>query len=156
MNYSPIYHKYIDDKNVISANKMSRGKFYLIKEYHYVDGEKGKFTETTAPIIFTLFTSSAKDIVHAVKVSNVSPQLIKKFFAKFINEDTEKLQLRGSGKNIYENIVSKVPIVRNDAYRTYKISGLKKVVELTMDVNQLTPKNKTVTGIDPRSQKRNV
>ena len=155
MNYSPIYHKYIDDKNVISANKMSRGKFYLIKEYHYVDGEKGKFTETTAPIIFTLFTSSAKDIVHAVKVSTVSPQLIKKFFAKFINEDTEKLQLRGTGKNIYEKIVSKVPIVRDDAYRTYKMSGIKKVIELNMDVNQLTPKNKNVIGIDKRSQVKN-
>jgi len=35
------------------------------------------------------------------------------------------------------------------------MSGLNKVVELTMDVNEITPKNKNVTGIDTKSQKRN-
>jgi hypothetical protein len=131
---------------------MNRGKFYLIKEYVYVDGVKGRFTETTAPIIFTLFVSQAKDIIHCVKVSNVNPNLIKKFFGKFVNEDTEKLQMRGGAKKIYEQVVSKVPIITNDAYRTYKISGLTKVISLDMDVNELTPKNMNVTGIDKRSQ----
>jgi hypothetical protein len=152
MNYNPIYRKFIDDRNQITANKMNRGKFYLIKEYVYVDGVKGRFTETTAPIIFTLFVSQPKDIIHCVKVSNVNPNLIKKFFGKFVNEDTEKLQMRGGAKKIYEQVVSKVPIITNDAYRTYKISGLTKVISLDMDVNELTPKNMNVTGIDKRSQ----
>jgi hypothetical protein len=152
MNYNPIYRKFIDDRNQITPNKMNRGKFYLIKEYVYVDGVRGRFTETTAPIIFTLFVSQAKDIIHCVKVSNVNPNLIKKFFGKFVNEDTEKLQMRGGAKKIYEQVVSKVPIITNDAYRTYKISGLTKVISLDMDVNELTPKNMNVTGIDKRSQ----
>ena len=155
-NYNPIYRKFIDDKNVVAGNKITRGKFYLVKEYVYVDGDKGRFTETTGPIIFTLYVSQAKDILHCIKVSTVNPNIIRKFFGKFINEKTERLQFRGNAQDIYSKVVSKVPIITNDAYRTYKISGLKKVVELTMDVNQLTPKNKTVTGIDPRSQKRNV
>ena len=155
-NYNPIYRKFIDDKNVVAGNKITRGKFYLVKEYVYVDGDKGRFTETTGPIIFTLYVSQAKDILHCIKVSTVNPNIIRKFFGKFINEKTERLQMRGNAQDIYSKVVSKVPIITNDAYRTYKISGLKKVVELTMDVNQLTPKNKTVTGIDPRSQKRNV
>jgi hypothetical protein len=134
---------------------MNRGKFYLIKEYVYVDGVKGRFTETTAPIIFTLFVSQAKDIIHCVKVSNVNPNLIKKFFGKFVNEDTEKLQMRGGAKKIYEQVVSKVPIITNDAYRTYKISGLVKVISLDMDVNELTPKTMNVTGIDSKSQLKN-
>jgi len=78
--------------------------------------------------------------------------LIKKFFGKFVNEETEKLQMRGGAKKFYETVVAKVPIITNDAYRTYKISGLQKVVELTMDVNEITPKNMNVTGIDKRSQ----
>jgi hypothetical protein len=135
---------------------MTRGKFYLIKEYEYVDGVKGKFTETNAPIIYTLFVSVAKDIIHCVKVSNVNPNIIKKFFDKFINEETEKLQMKGGAKNIYANIVSKVPVITSEAYRTYKISGLTKVIELNMDVNQLTPKNKNVTGIDKKSQLKNI
>jgi hypothetical protein len=152
MNYNPIYRKSIDDKNIVVPTRMTRGRFYLIKEYIYVDGVKGRFTETTAPIIYTLFVSPAKDIIHCVKVSNVNPNLIKKFFGKFVNEDTEKLQMRGGAKKFYENVVAKVPIITNDAYRTYKISGLQKVVELTMDVNDLTPKTMNVTGIDKSSQ----
>ena len=152
MNYNPIYRKSIDDKNIVVPTRMTRGRFYLIKEYIYVDGVKGRFTETTAPIIYTLFVSQAKDVIHCVKVSNVNPNLIKKFFGKFVNEDTEKLQMRGGAKKFYETVVAKVPIITNDAYRTYKISGLQKVVELTMDVNDLTPKSMNVTGIDKSSQ----
>ena len=156
MNYNPIYRNFIDERNLVTPNRMTRGKFYLIKEYEYVDGVKGKFTETNAPIIYTLFVSVAKDIIHCVKVSNVNPNIIKKFFDKFINEETEKLQMKGGAKNIYANIVSKVPVITSEAYRTYKISGLTKVIELNMDVNQLTPKNKNVTGIDKKSQLKNI
>ena len=154
-NYNPIYKKSIDSKNPVSPAKMTRGNFYLLKEYTYADGTKESYTETTAPIIFTLFTSVSKDIIHCVKVSNINPATIKKFFGKFVNEDTEMLQLKGGSKNIYSKIVSKVPIITKDAYRTYNISGFGQIIELDMDVNQLTPKNKNVIGIDTRSQKRN-
>lgn len=156
MNYNPIYRKYIDERNLVTPNRMTRGKFYLIKEYEYVDGVKGKFTETNAPIIYTLFVSMVKNIIHCVKVSNVNPNLIRKFFDKFINEETEKLQMKGGAKNIYANIVSKVPIITSNAYRTYKISGLNKVIELNMDINEITPKHKNVTGIDKKSQVKNI
>ena len=155
MNYNPIYRKSIDDKNAISANKMARGKFYLIKEYVYVDGIKGRFTETTAPIIFTLFVSQPKDIIHCVKVSNVNPNLIKKFFGKFVNEETELLEVEGSSKKLYQSIVKKVPIINDNAYRTYKLSGFGRILELDMDVDLMTPKNKHVEGIDPKSQIKN-
>jgi len=156
MNYNPIYRNFIDERNLVTPNRMTRGKFYLIKEYEYVDGVKGKFTETNAPIIYTLFVSVAKNIIHCVKVSNVNPNIIKKFFDKFINEETEKLQMKGGAKNIYANIVSKVPVITSEAYRTYKISGLTRVIELNMDINQITPKNKNVTGIDKKSQLKNI
>lgn len=155
-NYNPIYRKFIDDRKYIAAERMVRAKFYLIKEYEYVDGTKGRFTETTAPIIYTLFVSKSKDIVHAVKVSNVNPNLIKRFFGKFVNEDTERLEMKGGAKKFYSSVVAKVPIITNDSYRTYKISGFGKVIELNMDVNELTPKNVNVIGIDKKSQKGNV
>ena len=67
MNYNPIYRKSIDDKNVVAANKMTRGRFYLIKEYDYVDGTTSKFTETTDTIIYKLFVSQSKDLLHSTK-----------------------------------------------------------------------------------------
>lgn len=154
-SYNPIYRKFIDDKNQIIPSQMVRANFYLIKQYEYVDGTKGKFSETTAPIIYTLFVSKAKDIVHCVKVSNVRPELIKRFFGKFVNEETEQLQMKGGAKAFYQKVVSKVPVVTNEAYRTYKLSGLSKVIELNMDVDKLTPSTKTVTSIDKKYQIKN-
>ena len=154
-SYNPLYRRFVDSRNQISPNQMVRAKFYLIKQYEYVDGTKGSYTETTAPIIYTLFVSKAKDIVHAVKVSNVNPELIKRFFGKFINEETEKLQMKGGAKAFYEKVVMKVPIITNDAYRTYKLSGLGKIIELDMDINSLTPTNKNVTVLDESSQLKN-
>lgn len=153
--YNPIYRKLINEKNVIPASKMVRAKFYLIKEYHYVDGDLGKYGDQIAPIIFTLFVSKTKDIVHAVKVNEVRPDLIKRFFSKFVNEDTELLEMKGSSRQLYEKIVSKVPIVKNDSYRTYKLSGLRRIFELEMDVSELTTKTKNAVGIDNKSQKQN-
>jgi hypothetical protein len=154
-NYSPIYRKFIDDKNIITPNNMVRGKFYLIKEYQRVDGTKNRYTESTAPIIYTLFVSLGKDIVHAVKVTNVRPDLIKRFFGKFVNEDTDKLEIKGGAKKFYQSVVSKIPVVTNDAYRTYKLSGINKIVELDMDVNQLTPNTMNVDGIEESTQIKN-
>ncbi len=153
--YNPLYRRFVDSRNQISPNQMVRAKFYLIKQYEYVDGTKGNYTETTAPIIYTLFVSKTKDVVHAVKVSNVNPELIKRFFGKFVNEETEKLQMKGGAKAFYEKVVMKVPIITNDAYRTYKLSGLGKIIELDMDINSLTPTNKNVTGLDESSQLKN-
>jgi hypothetical protein len=153
--FNPIYRKFIDDRNYVTPNQMTRGRFYLIKDYEYVDGTKGKFTESSAPIIYTLFVSSSKDIVHAVKVSNVNPTIIKRFFGKFVNEDTEMLEMKGGSMKFYETVVSKVPVVSNNSYRTYKLSGLSKIIELTMDVNELTPKRMNVVGISKKSQVKN-
>jgi hypothetical protein len=142
-SYNPLYRKFIDDRNAVSPGQMSRARFYLIKEYEYVDGHKGRYSETTAPIIYTLF------------VSKNNPELIKRFFGKFVNEDTERLEMRGGAKAFYEKVVMKVPIISNEAYRTYKLSGFGKVIQLDMDVNSLTPRNQNVIGIDKKSQLKN-
>lgn len=136
--YNRIYSKYIDNKAITTPNQMVRGSFYLIKEYEYVDGTKGKYNQTTAPIIYTLFVSKAKNIVHAVKVTNVRPDLIERFFNRFLNEDENKLEMTGGAKKFYQSVVSKVPVITNDAYRTYKLSGLGGIIKLNMDIDSLT------------------
>ena len=136
--YNRIYSKYIDNKAITTPNQMVRGSFYLIKEYEYVDGTKGKYTQSTAPIIYTLFVSKGKDIVHAIKVTNVRPDLIERFFNRFLNEDENKLEMTGGAKKFYQSVVSKVPVITNDAYRTYKLSGLGGIIKLNMDIDSLT------------------
>jgi hypothetical protein len=153
--YSPIYRKYIDEKNSVKSNQIVRAKFYQIKQYEYVDGTKGTYSEANAPIIFTLFVSKAQDVVHAIKVSDVRPELIKRFFGKMVNQDTELLEMSGPASRIYENIVKKTKIIKNDAYRTYKLSGLGRILELDIEIGMMTPKNNQAAGIDPKSQVKN-
>ena len=141
-HYNVAYSKLIDDKNRILPSKMKRGNFYLIKEYNYIDGHKGKFQELKAPVIFTLFVSRAQDIVHCIKVSDINPNLVKKFFGKLLDEETNKIKIKGSSKLIYERILSKMPIVSTDSYRTYKLSGITKVLELKLDQSEIIPESK--------------
>jgi len=141
-NFNAIYKGFINDKNTIQPEQMVKGKFYLIKKYEYVDGDKKNFTETTAPIVFVLYVSKTKDIIHAVKVTNINPNVVKKLFGKLIDDKTEKLKLKGGASQVYEKVVSKMPNITNESYRTYKMSGIKKVILLEMDITQLVPKNK--------------
>lgn len=155
-SYNPIYRRYVDGKNRTTPNQMARGKFYLIKEYEYVDGHKGKYSEANAPIIYTLFVSKTKNIVHAIKVSNVRPELIKKFFGKFTNDEHDELKIKGGSKQFYQKIVSSVPIISNDSYRTYKLNGFGSIIGLDMDVESLTPpKTKTRTSIQAKKAIQN-
>jgi len=139
-NYNAQYRKFIDEREFAKPQLITRGKFYLIKEYTYEDGTKKVYSETTAPIVFVLFVSKIKDIVHAVKVSNVNPTIVKKFFGKLLNED-EEIKLKGTSKMIYEKFVSKVPAITSEAYRTYTLSNIGKLFELTMEVDKITPKH---------------
>jgi hypothetical protein len=154
-NFNPIYKKFINDKNFVAPVEMVRAKFYQIKQYTYVDGQNGRFNETDAPIIYTLFVSKQKDVVHCVKVSNIKPYHVKRFFSKFVNEDTDMLEMRGNSKKYYSSVISKIPMITEEAYRTYKLSNIRKVIELDMEINEMLPKSKQVKGIDKKSQKQN-
>jgi hypothetical protein len=153
-NYFSTYKKHIDDRKKIPASKMKSGTFYIVKEYTYVDGNNKTYSAAETPIIYTLYVSKTKDVVHAVKVTTVNPQIIKRFFDKMVNEDTELIQMKGKSSNYFDKYVKKIPVVSRDSYRTYKLSGLDTVFELDMDVNEMTSKSKTVSGIDEKSQKQ--
>jgi hypothetical protein len=154
-HYNIAYKKMIEDQSNINKYDMVRGKFYLIKEYKYVDGTIEKYTPNNAPIIFTLFCSKPKDIIHAVKVSDVRPEIIKKFFGKFVNEDTHKIEMKGGAKQIYSKIVGRIPVITDDAYRTYIWQNIKKVALLDMEVKKLTPKEKPAKGVKVDKQNQN-
>ena len=153
-NYFATYKRYIDSKQKVSASKMLAGTFYIIKEYTYVDGNSKSYKSSDVPIIFTLYVSKSKDVVHAVKVSTINPKLVKKFFDKMVDKDTELIEMKGGAKGYFNKYVKKIPIVSRDSYRTYKLSGLDTVFELEMDVNEMTSKSKEVLGMSEKMQKQ--
>lgn len=142
MGYLPVYKKYIENKNKILPKEILRNNFYLLKEYTYVDGTKESFNSNTSPIIFTLFVSKSKDIVHCVKVSDISPTLAKRFFSKFLNENTGEIEMKGRSSAIYSAKVNKFPKITSENYRTYKLSGIGNIFLLDVNTEQITPKIK--------------
>lgn len=151
--YNVQYRRFIEDKKITHPLKLTRAKFYLITEYIDVDGVDHRYNTLESPIIFALWVSKSKDIIHAVKVSDVRPDLVKRFFGKLVNEEEKEIEIKGPSKIIYEKYVSKNKFIKQNAYRTYKLSGIKKVFELDMDETKITPKNKQARSIDKKSQK---
>ena len=143
-DYSVLYKRYIDEKYSVTPMSMVRNKFYLLKKYNYVDGERVTYNETEAPIIYTLFVSKTLDEVHCIKITNLSPQIVKRFFGKLLNEDTNELEIKGRSKALYNSVVQKIPKITDGAYRTYKLSGIKKVLEVDIPVDKVTPRKPAI------------
>ena len=132
------YLSFIEEKTQTNAEKMVRNKFYIIKEYTDVNVIRKKYSDNNAPIIYVLFASRPKDIIHAIKISDISVNKIKKLFKKLLNEKTDKLEMKGNSKAIYSGVINKSPTITSDAYRTYSMSRIGKVIEIDMDINELT------------------
>jgi hypothetical protein len=138
--YAALYRKYIEGKSKITRYDIKKNKFYLLKQYINIDNKKINYSEAEAPILFVLFVSKKNDLVHAVKVNEVSPTSIKKLFSKFIDKDTHDLQFDNNAKKMYESYLKKIPTVTNETYRTYKWSGMVSVFDLSIDEEAVIPK----------------
>ena len=151
------YNKFVLDKRRVKSpsTDMVRARFYRIRKYKDVNGVETTYSDAMAPIIFTLYVSKKKDIVHAVKVSEIKPQKIQKFFAKFVNSKTELIEIKGDSRAIYNKKIVHSPDVSKNGYRTYKLSGIKQIFELDMDETELTPANKQASDINNDSQVKN-
>lgn len=140
IDYTKRYHKLIEGYDKTTSDDLKKGKFYLVSEYTSVDGKKNKYTIYKSPIIFTLFVSMKQDIVHCLKITDINPNIIKTFFDKLINEQREKLVVSGGARQFYEKNVKKMTTMNDEIYRTYKLSGIKKIYDLDMDITKLISK----------------
>ncbi len=154
-NFNTAYLNEVLDSKRVPSVTMVKGKFYSLLHYVSVGGEKKVSAKRDAALIFTLFVSKSKDIVHCIKVSNVSPSIIKRFFGRLVNLDTREIELSGTARKTYQTVVSKFPGIQDGAYRTYKLSGIKNVQELSMNVKFITHRKDKVVDINPRFQTQN-
>ncbi len=154
-DYNIMYIKHILDEQRIPPNSMVKSKFYSIQGYTDVEGIKHVDGKRDAPVVFTLFVSKSKDIVHCIKISEINPSILKRFFKRLINFDTREIELAGTAKKTYQSVVTKFPGIQEGAYRTYKLSGINKVIEINMDVKFVTSARDKVVGINDKFQVQN-
>lgn len=150
------YNRFVDSKKLIlsPSTQMVRGKFYRIMRYTDTDGQKRMYGEATAPIIFTLYVSRKKDILHAVKISHLPEQITKKVMGRLVNKKEKLIEMKDDSRVVYKEKIKTSPAVKKDAYRTYKLSGITRVFELDMDETKLTPTTKQAIGINKNSHTR--
>jgi hypothetical protein len=143
--YSKIYQRYVNSKKRVAdaLRTMERGNFYQLLEYDYVDVENSKtWSSSTAPIIFVLYVSAKDDLVHAIKLSDINPLNVKRLFGKLVDEADNELDLGKKASSAYENKIKNMKFFSNNFYRTYKLSGMRRLLSLDMDITNLVPKSK--------------
>jgi hypothetical protein len=143
--YSKIYQRYVKSKTRVSdaLRTMERGNFYQLLEYDYVDVEDSKtWSASTAPIIYVLYVSAKDDLVHAIKLSDINPVTVKRLFGKLVDEADGELDLGKKASSAYENKIKNMKFFSKNFYRTYKLSGIRRLSSLDMDIANLVPKAK--------------
>jgi hypothetical protein len=154
-DFNSMYVKHILGEKRVPAVSMVKSKFYSIQAYTTVAGIKDADSKADSALIFSLFVSKSKDIVHCIKISAVNPSILKRFFKRLTNLDTREIELAGTARKTYQSVVSKFPGIQEGAYRTYKISGIKKVVEIDMDVRFVTSARDKIVGVNEKFQVQN-
>jgi hypothetical protein len=143
--YAKVYQRYVKDKKKVTdpLRTMERGNFYQLLEYDYIDVEDSKtWSASTAPIIYVLYVSAKDDLVHAIKLSDINPVTVKRLFGKLVDEADGELDLGKKASSAYENKIKNMKFFSKNFYRTYKLSGIRRLSSLDMDIANLVPKAK--------------
>ena len=143
-NYTKVYKRYSSNPKLIGdpMGKMKRGQFYQILEYKYVEEEDDSKTwsVSTAPIVYTLFVSDSQDVVHCIKLSSINPLTVKQLFKKLVDEKDFEMDPGKNARTFYNTKMKGMKFFSNNFYRTYKLSGIQRCIELDMDTTKLIPK----------------
>lgn len=145
------YNKFIQSEKAVSKTLIRPRNVYRINAYKYVDGKTKSLSGVESALIFVLGISPDKKI-SCVKISLIKPDIffkfLKKMFIKGLVEDKVKsatqleellvLSDKG-GKKLFssflkgDSIYDKEP----DSYRTYTLTGIKSVDEVTFTAETL-------------------
>lgn len=149
-NYTKVYKRWTSNPKPIHdiANVAKRGAFYQIVEYKYVeDSDDSKtWSAATAPIIYVLYASKRDDLLHCIKLSYINPLRVKTLFKKLIDEKDNELDPGRNARSFYNNNLTEMKYFSTNFYRTYKLSGIVRAIEIDMDITQLVPKSYVQAG----------
>ena len=144
-NYSKVYKKWSANPKPIHdmPNVAKRGAFYQIVEYKYVeDADDSKtWSAMSAPIVYVLYASKKDDLLHCIKLSYINPLKVKTLFKKLIDEKDAELDPGRNARSFYNNNLTEMKYFSTNFYRTYKLSGIVRAIEIEMDITKLVPKN---------------
>jgi hypothetical protein len=149
-NYTKVYKKWTSNPKLITSmgNVVKRGAFYQIVEYKYVENEDDSKTwsQSSAPIIYVLYASKKDDLLHCLKISYINPLTVKQLFKKLVDEKDKEIDPGRNARSFYANQLNEARFFTKNFYRTYKLSGIVKALEIEMDISNLVPKAMVNSG----------
>ena len=145
MPFTLQYAQFIESEKSVSKSLLKPRNVYRINTYKYVDGKTKSLTGQESALVFLLGITPDKKL-SCVKISLIKPDIffrwLKKMFIKGLpKENIEKSQKLEellivsdkAGKKLFTQFVKTDPIYNKepDSYRTYMISGVKSIEEVT-------------------------
>ena len=100
----------------------------------------------TAPIVYVLYASKKDDLLHCLKLSYINPLRVKTLFKKLVDEKDNELDPGRNARSFYNNNLTEMKYFATNYYRTYKLSGIIRALEIEMDITKLVPKSDVQSG----------
>lgn len=145
MSYALQYNKFIESEKGVSKNFVKPRNVYRINTYKYSDGKTKSLSGIESSLVFVLGITADKKVT-CVKISLVKPELFFKWLSRMsIKGLTEKefkdakqleeILVLGdrAGKKFFSSFLKTHPIYNKepDSYRTYNLTGIKSIEEIT-------------------------
>jgi hypothetical protein len=145
MRFASEYKKFIQSEENISKNLIRPRNIYKITSYKYSDGITKSLSGQETALVFVLGITSDKK-VSCIKFSLIKPDIffkwLKRLFINTITEDDVKSNKKledlliisdRAGKKLFSSFLKTDAIYNKepDVYRTYNLSGIKSVQEIT-------------------------
>jgi hypothetical protein len=145
MPYVLQYKNLIQKEDKVSKTLIKPGNIYKIMAYEYADGVKKTLSGANTSLVFVIGIFEKQ--IFCLKISEMKPEKffkwLKKVFLKNLNDEKfdEAQHLKEllvkvdkSGKQLYSSFVKPSTIARGpiNPYRTYNLSGISIVTEVTI------------------------
>ena len=166
MNNLYYYIPYFYLERNTTKNQIKNGGFYRLYGYDYVDGTKKAYGASQTPLLLVLGFNRGDKLMHCIKLNSIPLRVFSQLMQKIqdplyvvsllqdiqdtntlISEKNEydknakPIKIDATGQAFYQKQVKNNVLLKTyDCYRTYKITGLKRVGEIYFNVEKLGKK----------------
>jgi len=166
MNNLYYYIPYFYVEKNTTKSQIKNGGFYRLYGYDYVDGKAKSYGASQTPLLLVLGFNRGDKLMHCIKLNSIPLRVFTQLMQKIqdplyvvsllqdiqdsntlISEKNEydknakAIKIDTTGRAFYQKQVKNNALLKTyDCYRTYKITGLKRVGEVYFNVEKLGKK----------------
>lgn len=151
MPYYNLYKPLIQSETIVSRTRLKPRNIYRISTYKYVDGTQKSLTGLSSTLVFVIGITPDRKL-NCLKISEIRPFIFFRWLSTVIKpnitdemiDELVKLDevVKNSdklGRSLFNTSIKGKPIYKRKEhiYRTYNISGVKKISEVIFNSDTL-------------------